>query len=333
MQALLELDCIPSGMELFPAADDDQWTLIKKVIDDCDYYIVILGGRYGSIGPQGISYTRMEYEYAVEQSKPVIAFLHKHPDSLPASKTEKSEQGQKELEDFRQLVQKKTCKYWSNASELGSVVSRSLIKLIKSTPAVGWVRSNLVSDENSSKEVLKLRKRIDELEAALEAARIQAPMGAEDLAQGQDLFEIRYFYSIWKTRTKQGLYNTDAPDGIYLGSFQVTWNDIFSHVSPHLIDEATENDLIKSLNNFIQIRIQDAVLHKHTGHGVSDIRIYPDDFQTIKIQFRALGLITNSPKERSVKDKVTYWTLTPYGDNVLTRLRAIKRPKDIGNIQ
>ena len=57
MQALLELDCIPSGMELFPAANEDQWTLIKKVIDDCDYYMVILGGRYGSIGPSGHSYT------------------------------------------------------------------------------------------------------------------------------------------------------------------------------------------------------------------------------------------------------------------------------------
>ena len=30
MQALLELFCIPVGMELFPAADDDQWTLIKR---------------------------------------------------------------------------------------------------------------------------------------------------------------------------------------------------------------------------------------------------------------------------------------------------------------
>jgi hypothetical protein len=25
IQALLELDCIPSGMELFPAANEDQW--------------------------------------------------------------------------------------------------------------------------------------------------------------------------------------------------------------------------------------------------------------------------------------------------------------------
>jgi hypothetical protein len=40
MQALLELDCIPAGMELFAAADEDAWTLIKSVIDDCDYYMV-----------------------------------------------------------------------------------------------------------------------------------------------------------------------------------------------------------------------------------------------------------------------------------------------------
>lgn len=64
MQALLELDCIPSGMELFPAANEDQWSLIKKVIDDCDYYIVVLAGRYGSVGPDGYSYTEMEYRYA-----------------------------------------------------------------------------------------------------------------------------------------------------------------------------------------------------------------------------------------------------------------------------
>jgi hypothetical protein len=51
MQAILELDCIPAGMELFPAANEEQWTLIKKVINDCDYYIVITAGRYGSIGP------------------------------------------------------------------------------------------------------------------------------------------------------------------------------------------------------------------------------------------------------------------------------------------
>ena len=49
----LELDYIPAGMELFPAADEDQWALTKSVIDAGDYYIVILGGRYGSLGTMG----------------------------------------------------------------------------------------------------------------------------------------------------------------------------------------------------------------------------------------------------------------------------------------
>ena len=54
MQALLELDCIPAGMELFPASSKDQWSLIKRVIDDCDYYILIIGGRYGRVCPVGV---------------------------------------------------------------------------------------------------------------------------------------------------------------------------------------------------------------------------------------------------------------------------------------
>jgi hypothetical protein len=75
IQALLELDCIPAGMELFPAADEDQWTLIKNVIDECDYYIVIVGGRYGSVGNGGLSYTEMEYRYALENGKPRYSIL------------------------------------------------------------------------------------------------------------------------------------------------------------------------------------------------------------------------------------------------------------------
>src|SRR5258708_5929255 len=88
MQALLELDCIPSGMELFPAADEDQWSLIKKVISECDYYVVISAGRYGSIGPQGQGYTEMEYRYAAEIGKPTIGFLHRDPQLLKAAKVE-----------------------------------------------------------------------------------------------------------------------------------------------------------------------------------------------------------------------------------------------------
>jgi hypothetical protein len=89
MQTLMEADCIPAGMELFPAADEEQFAFIKKVIDDCDYYLIIIGGRYGSTTADGISYTEKEYDYAVSLGLKVIALIHENPDLIPSGKSEK----------------------------------------------------------------------------------------------------------------------------------------------------------------------------------------------------------------------------------------------------
>lgn len=106
MKAILELDCIPTKMELFPASNEDQWSLIKRVIDDSDYYIVIIGGRYGSTNDDGISYTEMEYRYALETQKPIIAFLHKNPEEIKSKFAEKTQEGRDKLISFRKLAEK-----------------------------------------------------------------------------------------------------------------------------------------------------------------------------------------------------------------------------------
>ena len=71
MQTLMQMDCIPAGMELFPATDEKQFEFIKSVIDDCDYYLLIIGGRYGTTTETGISFTEKEYDYAVERGSQV----------------------------------------------------------------------------------------------------------------------------------------------------------------------------------------------------------------------------------------------------------------------
>jgi hypothetical protein len=54
-KALLKLNCFPVGMELFPAADDETWEFIKSQIEDSDYYILLVAGRYGSVSASGRS--------------------------------------------------------------------------------------------------------------------------------------------------------------------------------------------------------------------------------------------------------------------------------------
>jgi predicted DNA binding CopG/RHH family protein len=323
IQALLELDCIPAGMELFPAADEDQWTLIKKVIDDCDYYVVVVGGRYGSLAPAGISYTQMEYEYAVQTGKPTVGFLHKDPGMIPSSRTEQTAEGKRQLEEFREVVQRKMCKFWASPSELGSVVSRSLVKLIKSHPAIGWVRADNILDEGASTEILRLQKRVDELVGTIESMRREGPSGSENLAQGDAKFEIHYQYEVKYSSEVELLLS--GPD-IHLTSMEASWNEIFATIAPYMIDKAAEESLRTALDGFLRSRELTALQARHsTDRRVESIRIMEDDFQTIKIQLRALGLMAKSNRPRSVKDNANYWSLTPYGDNILTGLRAIRR--------
>lgn len=323
MQALLELDCIPAGMELFPAANEDQWTLIKKVIDDSDYYMVIVAGRYGSIGPGGLSFTEMEYRYALETGKPVIGFIHSDPNLLQAGRCETTEQGKMRLKAFTEFVKQKMCRFWDNPSDLGSQVSRSLVKLIKNPPGIGWVRGDSVPDETTTQELLNLRRHVEELEAQIQATRTKGPEGTSGLAQGTDKFEIHFSFVAspdqWSHHGKG-----------YRHSVLIEWNAIFSAVAPMMIDEAAEKNLADALEGLIrEYAYSDLKALKELNKlNLMDFEIEANDFQTIKVQLRALGLITKSNKTRSVKDTRTYWTLTPYGDTVMTRLRAVR--KDIG---
>lgn len=328
MQALLELDSIPAGMELFPAANEDQWTLIKKVIDDCDYYIVVIGGRYGSIGPSGISYTQMEYEYAVAQNKPLIAFLHKDPSSLPAKHVEKTEQGKEKLDAFRSLAQQKMCKFWTTPADLGSAVSRSLVKLIKTNPAVGWVKADLLPEKSATEEILRLRQQIEDLQDQLTESQQTSTIGTEHLAQGNDTLEIRYSFGGFKK-------SEWSPDTTYKNSFNTTWNDIFSAISPLLIDEASEDTIKKRLDKFVESKEFSRLRENKQleGYALKKFEVNDDVFNTIKIQFLALRLMTKSAKRktRSVNDRAAYWMLTPAGETAMMTLRAIRKPNDASN--
>jgi hypothetical protein len=325
MHALLELDCMPAGMELFPAANEDQWSLIKKVINECDYYIVISAGRYGSLGQNGLSYTEMEYRYAVEVGKPVIAFLHKDTQRLLAAVVEQTDDGRKKLTSFRELLQRKMCKYWETPAELGSVVSRSLVRLTKTTPAVGWIKTDEATEALAAPEVLRLRKRIEELESRLEEARSSAPAGTETLAQGADQYSVDFTFTT--TDAKRG-------DGTWSYNLDISWDEIFYDIGPLMINEATDSEILHALNETVRnrsrvMRDKDKRLKDHKR--ARRFEISGHDFQTIKLQLRALGLISKSQRPRSIKDTETYWTLTPYGDQMLTTLRAILKDDETGD--
>ena len=329
MQALLELDCIPAGMELFPASNDDQWTLIKSVIDDCDYYLLIVGGKYGSTNEDGISYTQMEFEYALETKKPIISFLPKDPDSIPSGKTEKDPQKAEMLEKFKSVAQKKMVQFWTNPDDLGSKVSRSMIKLIKQHPAIGWVRANEITDEKAVQEITRLQNENNILKQKIEKIATSPPEGTERLAQGTDIEYVDVNFDYVYKDSYMGLEMEKI--NCYL-SIKYTWDSLFRVIAPSLIYECGESELRHILSESVREGFSLEVELVNKGYKPTEnwytssvIKVTDASFGQILVQFKALGLITLSDKKRSARSSDTYWCLTPYGDYVMTSLMAIKR--------
>ena len=312
MQALLELDCIPAGMELFPASSEEQWSLIKRVIDDSDYYVLIIGGRYGSVNSEGKSYTQMEYEYALSVGKPIITFLPKNPNNIPNGKCESSTAGKKKLDDFKRLVSKKLVKFWTDPANLGSLVSRSAIKLIKEFPTKGWVRAENIVDESSIKEISRLQKENNELRKQVEKLSIEAPEGSEQFVQGEDFFEV----------TARYLGNENSRKRRYI-KIKFTWNQLFAQVAPKLL--APCSDIVFKVA--FEPLLNDAIIesNKSIDPGYVDSYLTDNSFNQIKIQFRVLGLIKLYQDTATKKRTEEYWQLTPYEDHKMMELLAIKR--------
>ncbi len=318
IQGLLEMNCIPIAMELFPAANDDQWTFIERLIDDCDYYVVIVGGRYGSLSSDGISYTRKEYEYAVSKKVPVAGFLPKEPDKIAIGKTDKDTEKNRLLDEFKNLVGRKMCKFYNSPEDLKAKVITSMMHLMRSDPRPGWIKSDTLS-ENNVQELLRLREQIDYLQEQLSTRSNDAPEGTEIYEQDEDTFDFSLTYRL-DIFTEFGQEHDMV--------MRLTWNEIFYAMSPYLIDEASEAQMRDGLKHFLEPQAQIHYQGKMSSSDypkIASIQLNNDEFQTIKIQLSALGLIEKSVKKRSIKDQQTYWKLTGYGEHKMTSLRALRK--------
>ncbi len=303
MQALLSLDCIPTGMELFPAADEDSWTHIERFISGCDYYILIIGGRYGSSGPSGLSFTEMEYDLAEKAGIPVLSFIHRNPGDIPASKTETTDRGRAALAGFRSKVEsRRHARYWTSPDQLAGLVALSMNSAIKINPRIGWVRADLVPAESDVRELLRLRQRIDELEKQASALTRAAGLALDSLASGEDTFLLHFSH--------------ESPNGPFShNEMLVSWNELLGAFGPVLLNWASEGDLRDQINGLIKNLVMD-----RKGKKIFSVYVRDADLQKIKLQFRALGVIETDGEKGM-------WRLTTYGDNLMTQVAAIKTPE------
>lgn len=307
IQAIWELDCIPTGMEAFVASNEGQWDVIKRVIDECDYYVLIIGGRYGSITPEGMSYTEKEYRYAKEINLPVLAFVHGEPESIPVGKTDRDAEASRKLDAFRsEVMVTHPIRNWTTPSELGGLVSRSLVREIKVSPRPGWIRNDGSSPIALLERINTLTEENQRLQDQLDAQKVEED--DQSLESGDDIV------TVFGTRLEG--YNAFNSDEV-VWQVKVSWNDLFRDIGPALINETTEERLKALIGRFHYLQA--------TQNEVAKVSLALESWSEILIQFRALGLMEQGTKKRGVNDRGSYWRITPKGDRLLIKLLARRR--------
>ncbi len=192
VEAILTAGHIPAGMELFTAGDESQMDVIKQWIDESDVYLLILGGRYGSIeATSGKSYTHLEYDYAISKNKPFFACVIKDDAIEVRVKMEGRSvletENPSRLKEFRATVLTKVSKFWDDTKDIKIAVAETLSGLARRDDLVGWVRARAQSDLPAlADEIARLSK-----ENALLRSQMSLLASAEDRINGLTFVELK----------------------------------------------------------------------------------------------------------------------------------------------
>jgi hypothetical protein len=314
VQTIMGLDCIPAGMELFPAADLEQFEYIKKVIDECDYYLLIIGGKYGSVTEEGVSYTEKEYEYAISQGIKVMAFLHEAPEALPVSKSETNETGIRKLTEFRETASKgRLVEFWQNKDQLAGKIALTIPKTIKLFPATGWVRADKVSSNELLIELNELKNTNAELNNKIETLSEYSNPNTNELASLDDFINIAGTYPIvdpdkpFSTKAKQNDF-----------SINLCINKIFRKLAPKLERGLYEKGCLECIDECINQEVK--INFKSCNEGLTQSIKYDKDILIrFKYHFISLGLISAASAKSTGGDYFIYWNLTNVGRKILTQ--------------
>jgi uncharacterized protein DUF4062 len=217
VEAILSAGHIPAGMELFAAGDESQMEVIKRWIDDSDVFLLILGGRYGSLEPaSNKSYIELEYEYAQKRGKPFFAVVI-HEDRLDAKVRSQrlavdERNNPEQLKSFRALVTSKLVKFWRDPRDIKLAIYETLSDFARREELVGWIPGDQVVNSGAvSEEIARLGKENAMLRERLSKAVDATFCGLTFDEMYQILLDEEVDLSVWSPPNTNFRFNSLKP--------------------------------------------------------------------------------------------------------------------------
>ncbi len=304
-------------MELFCAGDESQFNVIKRWIDQSDIYVLLLGGRYGTLETTtGRSYTELEYDHAISRGKPHFALVLTEraieekvrtldmPIDLP-----------RKLRAFRAKVTQKIVRFVEDAKDIRIHMPHAIADLTSRAPLVGWARADGLLPDDAP-----LRKQLQQLEHRNTALRAQLRKTLQTVCE----IPVRYLFPREReTITLRARYEIRGRRREQWTQADVTLGEVFSTIAPGLL-QSRHNDIDPFRLASLPLR--------HVRSVEPGSAFVPDqDLKLAAHRLRECGLLEEFIS-KGVRDEqglpARHWILTAAGRGLARqqrKLRALER--------
>ena len=282
--------------------------LLKKIIEECDYFIALTAHRYCESGAKS-SLLEDEYNIAVKSGIPVLALVIDEKARWKASKKEEEAALIKKQEEFRKKLRNGTYETWQNTPELCQKAQSLLVQAINLSPRSGWVRANQTVQPSVANELARLSGENEQLR------RLVKIEGGDIIVKVKE--QMKHALKILATnKVTLNFYYTNSENWENTRHFRSL--RIFKTLAPELAVGKTTAEISRFLGMVLNPDL-DRTIRKD----------YPTPSNTIKKIMADFGLLklvkcTNEAEENT-GDEI--WEITEYGKELysLYRMRQLEK--------
>ena len=284
----------------------------RRQIDDCDYFVLLLGGCYGELSASGVSYMHLEYIYAVTKRKPIVVIMHEAPETRDPELQEKNTDGKLKFNDFRQQLQREreVVISYRNMRDLEMAVRRAMPAITERFPSAGWIRPQ--DSQKLQDEIDTLRQKLNQIEHQPTSAQ---PESAHSLPKVNPEDDFSFDYRVHAYQ--DGNFRELRPRR------KMTWNEILLAVGPGFRPAAPEDAFARMLNDYLNISaLGDVHEVMPRAHATARCQINVRALHAIKMQLKNNHWIV--PIGRDERHHIL-WGLSSVGEAHLNALMAHQR--------
>lgn len=134
---LTNIEVLPRAMEQFVSSPDKPLDVVLAEVRRCQLFIALVGMRYGSIDPDtGKSFSELEYEEAVKNGIPVLAFVIDENECPVLPKYVDVGEPAEKLKKFKSILNTRYASRFKSIENLKELVVRAVKKQLEETDKV-----------------------------------------------------------------------------------------------------------------------------------------------------------------------------------------------------